>query len=268
MLVPVLVLVPRLIADWGQHVVSVCLRVVATMLSEAFHRLRTVRERVGNSHTAQGNPKRTGPGAKTGREASACSAGLQDLWVVQPVEAGGLGFGSEAVERGVSVRVAGAGLGPSCEQRGDGARTLRMGRLRLRFPPPPPRTKWTRRVPQTVLIGHAARHGSGRKVETGGGGEAAGVTAKCSGVRFSCPPACWLGSAWLSRSSESIGGNPFAAATWDKFARGCSMHHRIVQPPGAARGRSGSGASPTQHGAPGGVAMGEAGGGGAERPRE
>jgi len=46
--------------------------------------------------------------------------------------------------------------------RGTRARSTRCGRrlcrgpLRGARPPPPPRTKWTRRVPRPVLIGHAA----------------------------------------------------------------------------------------------------------------
>jgi len=34
--------------------------------------------------------------------------------------------------------------------------TSSSGRTRVSHPPPPPRTKWTRRVPHPVLIGHAA----------------------------------------------------------------------------------------------------------------
>jgi len=43
--------------------------------------------------------------------------------------------------------------------------------------PPPPRTKWTRRVPHPVLIGHAAslrRGGARRRFGCGGGGAAGG----------------------------------------------------------------------------------------------
>jgi len=202
-------------------VVSVCLRVVAPMLSEAFHRLRTDRERVGNSHSAgqsqkdgSGRPARILRGCKTSGLSSqskpaALDSGAKRSSAVYPYES--RARGSAPAASSVVMERARCGWDDSaCDAE---ARIRAEG-------------------------------------QDGGGGEAAGVTAKCSGVRFSCPPACWLGSAWLSRSSESIGGNPFAAATWDKFVRGCSMHHRIVQPPGAARGRSGSGASTTQHGAP------------------
>jgi hypothetical protein len=65
--------------------------------------------------------------------------------------------------------------------RGPRGRAVRQGEK-----PPPPRTKWTRRVPHSVLIGHAA---SLSQVEcwneAGAGAGAARACASCSGVQRS-----------------------------------------------------------------------------------
>ena len=49
------------------------------------------------------------------------------------------------------VQLRGAGLGAY-----DSSAAGRAGPTACEAPLPPPRTKWTRRVPQPVLIGHAA----------------------------------------------------------------------------------------------------------------